>query len=135
MTKHLFPMLPGLFPGAGDMRGMRAYLYCRAAYNDGFSLELQKEELLCYAKQKGLEVAGIAAEYAAGRTLNRSALKEVSQAVCSGKVDVVLTKNISRISREIWQSQMYASFLAEHGITLCCMQEQLMFRGEALSLC
>lgn len=133
MTKHLFPMLPGLSPGADDMKGMRAYLYCRAAYNDGFSLELQKEELLRYAKQKGFVIAGIAAEYATGRILNRSALKEVGEAVCSGKVDVVLTKNISRISREMWQSQRYARFLAEHGTALRCMQEQLMSREEALS--
>lgn len=135
MTKHLFPMLPGLSTGADDMKGMRAYLYCRAAYNDGFSLELQKEELLRYAKQKGFVISGIAAEYAAGRTLNRSALEEVSEAVCRGRVDVVLTKNISRISREIWQSQRYASFLAEHGTALCCMQDQSMCRGEALPLC
>lgn len=131
MNQYLFPMLFEHITGADNMKGMRAYLYCRAAYNDGVSLELQKAELLRYAEQNGLKVAGIAAEYASGRTLDRSALKEVSHAVCDGRVDVVLTKNIARISRDIGQSQMYVSFLAEHDTALCCMQERLMFRGES----
>lgn len=44
------------------MKGSRAYLYYRVAHNDGFSLELQKEELLQFAEQAGLEIVGISAE-------------------------------------------------------------------------
>ena len=31
------------FPQDDSAKGSRAYLYCRVAHNDGFSLKLQKE--------------------------------------------------------------------------------------------
>lgn len=135
MTKHLFLTLPEPFPGTDDVKGMRAYLYCRVAHDDGISLELQKTDLLHFAEKKGLVIVGVAVEHAGGWTLNRCALNEVSQAVCSGQVDMVLAKSCSRISRDFGKLQKYVSFLGEHGTALCCMQEQLMFRGEGLSLC
>lgn len=135
MTKHLFLTRPEPFHGINDVKGMRACLYCRVAHDDGISLELQKADLLHYAEQKGLVIVGIAVEHAGGRTLNRCALNKVSQAVCSGQVDMVLVKSCSRISRDFGKLQEYVSFLGEHGTTLCCMQERLMFRGEGLSLC
>ena len=69
---------------------MKAYIYCRVAHDDGFSLELQADELRRYAKQAGYTVVGIAAEYGSGVPLDRPALQEVMEAVLAGKVDVVL---------------------------------------------
>lgn len=43
------------------MKGSRAYPYCRVAHDDGFSLELQKEELLRFAERAGFEIVGISA--------------------------------------------------------------------------
>ena len=117
------------FPQDGSMKGSRAYLYYRVAHNDGFSLELQKEELLQFAEQAGLEIVGISAEYAGGRTLGRGGLNEVSQAICSGKADTVLVKSTSRIARDMPQFQEYIWFLDENGAMLCCMQERLVFGG------
>lgn len=117
------------FPQDGGMKGSRAYLYCRVAHNDGFSLELQKEELLRFAERAGLEIVGISAEYAGGRILDRGGLNEVSQAICSGKADIVLVKSTSRIARDMPQFQEYNRFLDENGAMLCCMQEQLVFGG------
>ena len=124
-----------LFSQDVSAKGSRAYLYCRVAHNDGFSLELQKEELSQFAKQAGLEIVGISAEYAGGRTLDRGGLNEVSQAICSGKADIVLVKSTSRIARDMQQFQEYIRFLSENGTTLCCMQEQLVFGGEESSSC
>ena len=117
------------FPQDGSAKGSRVYLYCRVAHNDGFSLKLQKEDLLQFAKQAGFEIVGISAEYAGGRTLDRGGLNEVSQAICSGKADVVLVKSTSRIARDMPQFQEYIRFLDENGAMLCCMQEQLVFGG------
>lgn len=113
----------------GGMKGSGTYLYCRLAHNDGFSLELQKEEILQFAEQAGLEIVGISAEYAGGRTLDRIGLNEVSQAICSGKADIVLVKSTSRIARDMPHFQEYIRFLDENGAMLCCMQEQLVFGG------
>ena len=47
------------FPQDSSMKGSRAYLHCRVAHNDGFSLELQKKELLQFAVQAGFEIVSI----------------------------------------------------------------------------
>lgn len=117
----------------GSIKGSRAYLYCRVAHNDGFSLELQKEELLQFAEQAGFEIVGISVEYAGGTTLDRDGLNEISQAICSGKADIVLAKSISRIARDMQQFQEYIRFLNKNGAMLCCMQERLVFGGEVSS--
>ena len=106
-----FPTIPRCeqVPCTDNMKGLKAFLYCRVAYNDGFSLELQANELRHFAEQAGFTIAGEAAEYGSGLTLNRAALKEVTQAVQNGKVDVVLVKSVSRIARNILQLQVTAA--------------------------
>lgn len=128
-----FPTIPMCeqAPRIDSMKGLRAFLYCRVAHNDGVTLDLQAAELRRFAEQTGFTIAGEAAEYGGGLTLDRAALKEVTQAVTNGKVDVVLVKNVTRIARDMWRLQEYIDLLAAHGVSLYCVQEQLLFRGEA----
>ena len=128
-----FPIAPlyGQVPCTDSMKGLRAFLYCRVAHNDGVSLDLQAAELRCFAEQAGFTIAGEAAEYGSGLTLDRAALKEVTQAVNNGKVDVVLVKSVTRIARDMWRLQEYIDLLAAHDVSLYCLQEQLLIRGEA----
>lgn len=65
---------------------MKAYIYCRVAHDDGFSLKLQADELRHYANRAGYTIVGIAAEYGSGVTLDRPALQEVTEAVLAGRV-------------------------------------------------
>lgn len=131
MMKLPIAPLYGQFPCTDSMKGLRAFLYCRVAHNDGFSFDLQSTELRRFAEQAGFTIAGAAAEYGSGLTLDRAALKEVTQAVNDGKVDVVLVKSTTRIARNMWRLQEYIDLLAAHGVSLYCVQEQLLFRGEA----
>ena len=128
-----FPTIPMCeqVPCTNNMKGLKAFLYCRVAYNDGFSLELQANELRHFAEQAGFTIAGEAAEYGSSLTLNRAALKEITQSVQNGKVDVVLVKSVSRIARNLLQLQEYIDFLTAHNVSLYCVKEQLLFRGEA----
>lgn len=127
MTNLFFPLLKGSFSDISGMKGAKTYLYCRVAQDDSFTLELQKEELMRFAERAGLLVCGVAGEYESGHSLERNALKEVSQAVCDGQVDVVLVKSSSRISRNMEQLKKYIDFLNGHNVALYCMQEQLGF--------
>ena len=43
------------FPQGDSMKGSRAYLYCRVAHNDGFSLELQKKNSCNLQSRPGLK--------------------------------------------------------------------------------
>ena len=106
---------------------MKAYIYCRVAHDDGFSLELQADELRRYAKQAGYTVVGIAAEYGSGVTLNRPALQEVTEAVLAGRVDVVLVHNLARIGREWGMTQRYIDLLTRHKVKLLCIRDRLLF--------
>lgn len=126
-----FPITPLYKHASCDgMKGLRAFLYCRVAHNDGSTLGLQVDELRRYAEQAGLIIVDIAVEYAGGRTLDRTALKKVTQTVCDSKVDIVLVKNVSRITRNIFQLQDYIGILTAHNAALYCMQEQILFKEE-----
>lgn len=128
-----FPITPLYKHASCDgMKGLKAFLYCRVAHDDGSTLELQIDELRHYAEQAGFIIVSIAAEYAGGRTLDRTALKQVTQAVCDSKADIVLVKNVSRITRDIFQLQDYIDILTAHNTALYCIQEQILFKGEGI---
>ena len=105
---------------------MKAYIYCRVAHDDGFSLELQADELRRYAKQAGYTVVGIAAEYGSGVTLDRPALQEVTEAVLAGRVDVVLVNSLDRLGRDRSMTKQYIDLLTEHKVKLHCVRVQMI---------
>lgn len=99
--------------------------------NDGVILDLQTAELRRFTEQAGLTIAREATEYGSDLMLDRAALKEVTQAVTNSKVDVVFVKSITRIALDIWLLQDYIDLLSAHSVMFYCVQEQLLFRGEA----
>ena len=105
---------------------MKAYIYCRIAHDDGFSLELQADELRSYAKQAGYTVVCNAAEYGSGVTLDRPALQEVTEAVLAGGVDVVLVNNLDRLGRDRNMTKQYIDLLTEHKVKLHCVRVQMI---------
>jgi len=107
------------------MEKMRVALYCRVAREDTFSLEAQAAQLRRYAERNGYIIVGVQAESGSGLTLDRPALAEVTKAICEGRVDVVLVKNLSRIGREWGMVQSYIHFLNEHKVKLLCISEGL----------
>ena len=105
---------------------MKAYIYCRVAHDDGFSLELQDDELRRHAEQAGYTVVGIAAEYGSGVTLGRPALQEVTEAVLARKADVVLINSLNRLGRDQGMTKQYIDLLTEHKVQLHCVREQMI---------
>lgn len=114
------------------MGNLRVALYCRVAYEDGFSLEAQAAELRRYAESNGYIIVGVMAEHGSGLTLDRPALAEVTRAVCAGEVDVVLAKNLSRIGRGWGLTQSYIDLLNEHRVSLLCVSEGLIISNHSL---
>ena len=106
---------------------MRVFFYCRVAHDDGFSLEAQGAELHHYAEQAGYTIVGAADEHGNGLTLDRPALQKVTEAVLSGRVDMVLVKSIDRIGREWGVTQRYIDLLVEHKVQLLCVRDRLLF--------
>ena len=106
---------------------MRAFLYCRVAHDDSFALEHQRFLLQLYAKQAGYTIIGAADEYGSGLTLDRPALQKVTEAVVTGRVDVVLVHNLTRIGREWGMTQRYIDLLTQHRVKLLCIRDRLLF--------
>ena len=104
---------------------MKAYIYCRVAHDDGFSLELQADELRRHAEQAGYTVVGIAAEYGSGLTLDRPALQEVTEAVLARKAEVVLVNSLDRLGRDRSMTKQYIDLLTEHKVKPHCVRERL----------
>ncbi len=105
---------------------MKVFVYCRVAHDDSFRLEAQETELRRYVAQAGYTIIGAATERGNGLTLDRPALKKVTQAVLAGEVELVLIKSIDRIGREWGTTQRYIDLLAEHKVKLLCTKERCL---------
>ena len=106
---------------------MRAFLYCRVARKDTDALKHQRFLLTHYAKQAGYTIIGAVDEYGSGLTLDRPALRKVTEAVVAGKVDVVFVQSLTRIGREWGMTQSYIDLLTRHKVKLLCIRERLLF--------
>lgn len=112
---------------------MRAFLYCRVAHDDSFSLEAQAAQLRHYAEQAGYTIIGAADEYGSGLTLDRPGMGKVTQAVLAGKVDVVLVHSLTRIGREWGMTQSYIDQLTRHKVKLLCIKERCLFTEKGVT--
>lgn len=63
-------------------------------------MDIQKENLLEYARQQGAKVAAEVVEAGSGRSVNRPGIREISGLVHRHTIEKVIVTDISRISRE-----------------------------------
>ena len=102
------------------MNRKRAWIYCRTAYPDAVSLEVQEKCMIDYANAQGFLIAGITSEHGSGLDFSRNGIKVVSRAVEEGKVDALLIKDLSRIGRDLEDVDVYLHWLQKHNVTLVC---------------
>lgn len=99
----------------------RAWIYCRTAQPDATALEAQKEHLTAYARGRGFTVAGVTAEHGSGLDLSRAGMQEVSNAAEKGLMDIVLTKDVTRLGRVIPAVADYLDWLKSRHVEVVCM--------------
>jgi DNA invertase Pin-like site-specific DNA recombinase len=82
----------------------RAALYLRISREDGEtsqSIENQREFLLSYAQSMGFYVAGIYSDDGySGTNFDRPAFRRLLSDIEAGKIDIVITKDLSRLGRD-----------------------------------
>ena len=106
------------------MERKRAWLYCRTVKPDDVeSLDYQLFCIRNLAKSKGYEIVGETTEYANGKDMNRSGLREVTTAAMDGRIDIVVVQNHSRIGGSSRIISAYRSMLKEHGVELVSVNE------------
>lgn len=84
---------------------MKAVLYCRISTSTPFALDMirgQQLRLLDYAKEKGIEVAGMYSDVGClGSTLDNPGVQAVIQAVRDGKADTILVTDRDRLNKSV----------------------------------
>ena len=114
---------------------MKVCIYCRSAYDDGFSLEMQKKELQHYANQNGYTVVGVYAECGSGLTLKHPKLWEATDQILSGEAEMLIVKSIDRISRDWQKTQKYIDSLTKQGGRILCVNERRVFSDKSKREC
>ena len=89
----------------------RAALYLRISREDGDgsqSIENQKEFLLSYAAEQGFWVYDIYSDDGySGTNFNRPGFKRMLRDIEAGRLDIVITKDLSRLGRDYIEHGQY----------------------------
>ena len=101
-------------------RKKRAWLYCRidAPEDEHGRLKGQLKELTDYAEQMEFEISGVSQDVSCGERFDRNGLTEVTEAVATGKMDVLMIVNVSRICRDADKTMDYIRLLNSNGIRI-----------------
>lgn len=102
------------------MNRKRAWIYCRTAYPDATSLAIQEKNMIDYAKAQDFSIAGVTSEHGSGLDFSRDGIKAVSHAIEAGEVDVLLVKNLSRLGRDMEETDVFLHWLKKHHVNLIC---------------
>lgn len=98
----------------------RAWLYCRidAPEDAHGALKGQRRELLDYAEQMDLEIAGVSEDLGSGLNFDRAGLMEVMKAAGDGKMDVLLVRRLDCLGRDTVKMLEFLQGLDQLGIKL-----------------
>ncbi len=108
----------------------RAALYLRLSREDGDtslseSIRSQKLYLMEYARKHGFHISAIFVDDGiSGTRWERPAFQEMLHAVSAGKIDIILVKDLSRLSRDyIRTGELLERWFPEHGVRLIAVSD------------
>lgn len=110
----------------------KAWVYTRidAPEDVSGSLKRQDQNLTTYAEHMGWEIVGHSQDLESGNDMERPGLQDMTNAVISGEVDVIVISNPSRISRCVRNINAYAETLQTYGVEVYSPE-----RGKIEELC
>ena len=129
------------------MKCKRVWIYCRTAYPNAVSLAVQEQYMIDYAKAHGFLIAGVTSEHGSGLNFSPQCIFESclqmdcsashhcsrlpeqspvrkswlwSHAIEMGEADALLVKELSRLGRDVEETDVYLHWLKKHNVTLIC---------------
>lgn len=101
-------------------KAMRVAVYCRLARadQDDTLLEVQKERLRIYAKERGYDIVAEIAEIGSGLSLNRPGIREMAGLAHRHMIDAVLVSDISRLCRDCGQALRLEGKPKKQGVSI-----------------
>lgn len=110
-------------------------LYCRTAQSSHIAIEAQKQLLLQYAQDQGLdtdEVAFFIDDGFSGLTLDRPELQRVLAGIRAGEIVGVVAKDLPRYGRNWLEVYELARDLREQfGVKLLAVQDGDIYEGQS----
>ena len=111
---------------------MRVAIYCRLSKDDerdgeSESIQNQKVMLKRYCKESGFEVMGVYQDDGyTGLNMNRPDLNRMFSAIEQGQVDIVLTKDMSRLSRDyVNMGRLVEEYFPKHRIRYISLNDNI----------
>ena len=105
--------------GGIEMNNSRVWIYCRTMQDDSTgpdAIQNQKNRLEQYAKQHGMEIAGVSSDFQSGLSLDRPGLREVDKAVQDRLADIVLVVSMDRLCQKVEDLVGYWYYLQRYGV-------------------
>ena len=114
---------------------MRVWLYARLSGDDDpaqNSLQNQQEICRAFAEKQGWMIAGSSTDdNISGMSFSRRGLDALAAAAQVGKIDAVLTKDLSRLGRHKTQTALFIDYLRDHQVRVISVTEGIdTFREE-----
>lgn len=106
----------------------RYWLYGRVASPDTWALENQMNYLRSFAEKHQLNVVGESQDEASGLTFDRPGLNDFLEAVRQGRADALLTKDLTRLGRDVMQTASWIADLNTSGVGVFSVTD-LTLRG------
>ena len=99
---------------------IRVAIYCRVGRDNdcGKCIDIQKENLLEYARQQRAKVVAEVVEVGSGHSVNRPGIREISGLVHRHTIEKVIVTDISHISRETGAVLRFISKLEKQHVVL-----------------
>ncbi len=111
---------------------MRAFVYCRVGSFEQLSLEEQIKYVRDYVEKNNHEIVGESSDMGVYNTLIRPGFEPLFALIEAGKVDVVVVKDITRISRDFSVTAEFVDKLRKHNVKLFCVSEHKELGDAAL---
>ena len=114
---------------------MRVWLYARLSGDDDPAQNsLQNQQAICraFAEKRGDTIVGCSSDdNVSGMSFSRRGLDALAAAAQAGKLDAVLTKDLSRLGRHKTQTALFIDYLREHQVRVISVTEGIdTFREE-----
>ena len=110
-------------------RAPKAWIYCRTAEPNAFSLRMQQEQLSAFAEKNHYDIVGCTSKQETGTTMARPGLAEITNAALRGEMDILLVLNASRLGRDIRNTLEYVDWLEKHNVEVVCLNGDFSIRG------
>lgn len=112
----------------------RAWLYSRVAHDDGVVLAAQENFLRHWAIENGYAIVGETAEAGSGIRSDRPGLSAIMQAVREKRMDVIIVKELGRLTRRYMDMPRYVRTFQTNDVVLVSIDDGSLLDLAAICL-